>query len=67
MRVEIDLELCIFAGECVYNHPELFEWSDDDHPMALKPQVTEETDIAAVRQAISLCPSGAIALTSEAG
>ncbi|MGI9621932.1 MAG: ferredoxin [Acidimicrobiales bacterium] len=60
MRIEIDLERCILAGECIYNHPDLFEWNPQDQPVALRPEVDDETDMRAVRQAASVCPSGAI-------
>ena len=28
MRVTVDLDRCIMAGECVYNHPWLFEFDE---------------------------------------
>ncbi len=62
MRIEIDLERCILAGECIYNHPQLFEWSSEDQPVALRPQIDAEADIKEARQAAAVCPSGAISL-----
>ena len=61
--MEIDLEKCILAGECIYNHPALFEWNANDQPVALRPEIHDEADVLAVRQAASVCPSGDIALT----
>ncbi|MEM7287307.1 MAG: ferredoxin [Actinomycetota bacterium] len=61
MRVQIDLDACILAGECIYNHPALFGWDEHDQPVALVPELTAD-QVGAVEQAISVCPSGAIAL-----
>ena len=61
MRIQIDLEACILAGECIYNHPTLFAWNDDDQPVSLVGEVVAD-QVAAVEQAMSVCPSGAISL-----
>lgn len=60
-RIVIDLEACILAGECIYNHPALFAWNDDDQPVALVDELAPD-QVAAVQQAMSVCPSGAISL-----
>lgn len=62
MRIRIDLDRCSMAGECVYNHPKLFEFGDDDYPHVLvaslhTPQLQLEAE-----QARSVCPSGAISI-----
>ena len=62
MRIDIDLDVCILAGECIYNHPALFAWTDDDQPVALVDGDLTADQVAAVQQAISVCPSGAISL-----
>ncbi len=65
MRIVIDLDRCFLAGECVYNHPQLFAFDDDNRPVVL----VESPDAAALqlgaRQAAEVCPSGAIALLDE--
>lgn len=61
MRIQLDLEACILAGECIYNHPTLFAWNDQDQPVTLVDELTAE-QVVAVQQAISVCPSGAIGL-----
>ena len=35
MKVVIDTEKCILAGECHFNHPELFDKSEDGIPIVL--------------------------------
>ncbi|MDD9961346.1 MAG: ferredoxin [Gammaproteobacteria bacterium] len=62
MKVRIDLDKCYRSGECYYNHPELFEMSDDGDP-ALK--VTDLTDAGMhlhAEQAAEVCPAGAISI-----
>lgn len=62
MRVTIDLEACIMAGECVYNHPDRFAWGDDDQPVVVEAEIADAEARRAVEQAIAVCPSGAIAI-----
>jgi ferredoxin len=64
MRLMIDLDECIMAGECTYNHPEVFAWNDDDQPVVLQPQVTSDQEQTMAVQAQAVCPSGAIRLVS---
>ena len=61
MCIRIDLEACILAGECIYNHPSLFAWNDRDQPITLVDELSAD-QVVAVEQAISVCPSGAISL-----
>lgn len=61
-RIVIDLDACIMAGECIYNHPEVFAFGDDDFPVVLRPEVADDAAEVAAHQAISVCPSGAISI-----
>lgn len=65
MRVTIDLEKCIMAGECVYNHPWLFEFSDDNLPTVKVADLSTAEQVKGARQAREVCPSGAIQLHEE--
>lgn len=62
LRVTIDLDVCILAGECIYNHPDWFAWNDDDHPVVVHGVVSSDAHRQAVEQAMSVCPSGAISM-----
>lgn len=64
-RIVIDLEACIMAGECVYNHPAYFEFGDDDLPVVLRPEIGGDDDRLHAEQAISVCPSGAISVVEQ--
>ena len=61
-RIVIDLERCIMAGECVYNHPDHFAFGDEDLPVVLRPDIDGDDDMVHATQAISVCPSGAISI-----
>ena len=61
-KLSIDLETCIMAGECVYNHPEYFAFGDDDYPVVLEPDVQTPEDEKAADEAMAVCPSQAIRL-----
>ena len=62
MRLVIDLDTCILAGECIYNHPELFAWDPDNQPLVIRPEVETEAEQRDAAQARTLCPSGAISM-----
>ncbi|ONI77141.1 ferredoxin-1 [Actinosynnema sp. ALI-1.44] len=61
MHVEGDREVCVGAGMCVLTAPDVFDQDDDGIVKVLheQPDAGEE-DV--VRQAATLCPSGAVKL-----
>jgi len=59
MRVTADREVCVGAGQCELLAPEVFEVDDGGAVRVLQEEPGEG---AAVRDAVSLCPTGAIAL-----
>ena len=63
LRVQIDRSLCSGFGSCVDAAPELFRLGDDGIAVAL----VEESDEAALLDAVRSCPMGAIALLDEQG
>lgn len=65
MRVEIDRGRCAMAGECVYNHPWLFAFGDDDLPVVLVDVLTEAQQRKEANQAVAVCPSGAISVVEN--
>jgi ferredoxin len=58
-RVEVDPELCCSSGQCVLEAPDVFEMGDDGFAQVL-PASRERTDSQEVRNAVELCPAGAI-------
>jgi ferredoxin len=65
MRVTIDLDKCMMAGECVYNHPWLFEFDDEGLPRVKVAIVADSDQIKGANQAREVCPSGAIQLLDD--
>lgn len=60
MRIVIDPDKCIMAGECCYNHPALFEFGDDDCPRVLVGELSTDAQRLEATQAAAVCPSSAI-------
>ncbi|MEV4318686.1 (4Fe-4S)-binding protein [Actinocrispum sp. NPDC049592] len=59
MHVEGNKDICVGAGMCVLTAPEVFDQDDDGIVTVLQPEPgADEQD--AVRQAATLCPSGAV-------
>jgi ferredoxin len=57
--VAVDRDVCIGAGMCVMNAPEVFDQDDEGIVVVLEPQVPTEHAVAAAR-AVASCPSGAL-------
>jgi len=62
MKVRIDKEKCILAGECYYNHPELFSPSDSGEPLILVDELTDAQSRQHAQEAAQVCPAGAITI-----
>ena len=62
MKLIVDKEACIHAGECYYNHPEILQMGDDGSPVILVAELTTEEQIKHAREAAEACPAGAISL-----
>jgi ferredoxin len=65
MRIAADRDLCIGAGMCVVSAPAVFDQDDDDGLVVLLAAEPADSDLAAVREAIALCPSGALSEVGE--
>jgi ferredoxin len=60
MRVAVDQDRCIAAGQCAATAPDVFDQRDEDGVVVLvkaAPDAAEEDD---VRQAAAVCPALAI-------
>ncbi|WP_026162783.1 ferredoxin [Kribbella catacumbae] len=57
MGVSANREVCVGAGQCVLAAPEVFDQDDDGLVVVTAP---DHPDDAAVRDAVHLCPAGAI-------
>ncbi|MEU5999346.1 MULTISPECIES: carboxymuconolactone decarboxylase family protein [unclassified Streptomyces] len=63
--VRIDRERCCSSGQCVTTAPDVFEQSDDDGLVLLRPGHRASAAQPGVRLAAALCPGGAITVTPQ--
>ena len=60
VRVTADREVCIGAGMCALTAPDVFDQDDDDGLVRVLVEMPGESTAPAVREAVKLCPSGAL-------
>jgi ferredoxin len=63
MKVVVDLDKCILAGECYYNHPELFKMGENGQPVVLVDEINDAELERHAREAAEVCPAVAISVT----
>lgn len=61
MRIIINLNGCVGAGQCVGAAPEVFDQDDDGLVVLLRPEPAAE-DVEKVRIAAEICPARVIEL-----
>ena len=62
LHVEIDRDVCMGSGNCVFQAPGAFALDDDGIALVVDPAAAAEDSI---RTAVARCPSRAITVTSE--
>lgn len=60
MRIDIDVDQCVGAGQCVLAAAQVFDQRDDDGIVVLLQDEPHSELREAVRQAALLCPTNAI-------
>ncbi len=65
MRLVMNRDLCIGAGQCVLTDPDLFDQDEEDGRVMFVSEPGEPEITRAVRRAVQLCPSGALTLASD--
>jgi ferredoxin len=65
MRVAADRDVCIGSGMCLLTAPAVFDQDDDEGLVVLLAADVPAEDADAARQAVALCPSGALRLVEE--
>lgn len=61
-KIRIDLDKCIKAGECYYNHPGLFKVGKDGFPTVLVENPKTPEELTEAQAAVDVCPAAAILL-----
>ncbi|MEV6596486.1 ferredoxin [Actinoplanes sp. NPDC051346] len=62
LRVEIQEQRCVAAGQCVMVAPDVFDQRDDDGVAVVLHAEPDQQHHDAVHEAASMCPSTAILL-----
>ncbi|WP_152363127.1 ferredoxin [Microlunatus speluncae] len=61
MRIVADQHVCVGSGMCALTAPEYFDQDEEDGRVVLLADEAEDCDTE-VREAVLLCPSGALRL-----
>ncbi|MFE7608458.1 ferredoxin [Streptomyces celluloflavus] len=64
VRISVDTDRCVGAGQCVLSLPEVFD-QDDDGIVSVIGAPAGAADRDAARQATVICPSGAITVHED--
>jgi len=62
MKVTIDADKCVSAGQCVLSAPDIFDQREDDGVVALLTDTPPQDRLDQVHEAASLCPARVIQL-----
>jgi ferredoxin len=62
IRIEADLEVCVGAGMCALTAEAVFDQSPDDGRVVVRDPSPAAELWDQVREAVMLCPSGALSL-----
>lgn len=65
MKITIDYDKCIGAGQCVVEAPEVFDQSEDDGVVFMLVDSVLDSSAAAVRSAAHACPARIIHIDEE--
>lgn len=65
-RVNADRDRCVGAGMCALTAPNLFDQDKDGRVLLRAKGALDDAELEAARQAVALCPSGALSLRDSA-
>lgn len=65
MRISADRDVCIGSGQCVLTEPAVFDQSEEDGLVVLLADHPSDEVADQVRQAVRLCPSGALSIQED--
>ena len=65
--LKVNFDKCIKAGECYYNHPDLFMATDSGYPAVKVRRPATPAELREAAEAVEVCPSRAISLDEAAG
>jgi ferredoxin len=65
MKVIVDVEKCIAAGQCVARADEVFDQNEETGLVVVLDENPDESQRASVAEAVLLCPAQAILIASD--
>ena len=65
MKVTVEADRCVAAGQCVLLAPDVFDQRDEDGVVLLLDEMPESEHHDAVRESAMVCPAAAIRLTDS--
>ncbi len=63
--LKVDFDKCLKAGECYYNHPDLFLMTESGFPAIKARRPATPAELREALEAIEVCPARAISLADE--
>jgi ferredoxin len=63
MKLDVDQDVCVAAGQCVVAAPSVFDQRDEDGVVLLRTPVPPAGETEAVARAAAACPAQAIRVT----
>ena len=63
-RIDADREVCIGSGVCTWTAPDLFEQDAHEGRVVVRQRVVSGDAVLLARDAVDLCPSGALSLVN---
>jgi ferredoxin len=65
MRIDADREVCCGSGMCALTAPDVFDQDEDDGRVVVIMPEPDADQEATAREAVELCPSGALSATDR--
>jgi ferredoxin len=62
-QLKVDFAKCLKAGECYYNHPDLFSRTESGYPQLKVRVPAAPSEIREAHEAVEVCPAHAITFT----
>jgi ferredoxin len=63
--LRVDFDKCAKAGECYYNHPELFMMTESGFPVVKVRRPATPGEVREAGEAVEVCPSQAITFSAD--
>ncbi|MEV4343167.1 ferredoxin [Actinoplanes sp. NPDC049596] len=62
MRVSVDRDMCIGAGNCAMTAPAVFDQDPEEAVVILLTETPPDSEVPAIQQAVDRCPAAVIRL-----